>query len=79
MNIKIKIQTNINMNIKKTCNKYTKKHKSKSTTASGVFPKWVKSNIRREKERRMKVSDYNGQYLTPKPKARMNAENEDPS
>ena len=38
-------------------------------SASGVSPKWVKSNERREKEEREKVSDYNGQYITPELKS----------
>ena len=39
-------------------------------SASGVFPKWVKRNRRRERqeEESEKVSDYNGQYLSPEPK-----------
>ena len=35
--------------------------------ASGVSPKWVKSN-EQEEEERAKVSNYNGQYLIPEPK-----------
>ena len=38
-------------------------------SASGVFPKWVKSNERRERdeEERAKVSVNNGQYILPEP------------
>ena len=37
---------------------------------SGLYPKWVKSKRckRRKRKRRVKVSDYNGQYLSPEPK-----------
>ena len=37
---------------------------------TGVSPKRVKRNRRREKEKRerAKVSNYDGQYLTPEPK-----------
>ena len=38
-------------------------------SASGVSLKWVKSNRGRKREiERKKISDYNGQYLSPEPK-----------
>ena len=39
-------------------------------SATGVSPKWVESNRCRgeREERRAKVNDYNGQYLSPEPK-----------
>ena len=49
------------------------KYGGKQIFSLGSFPEWVKSNRRREKnknkkERRVKVSDYNDQYLSPEPK-----------
>ena len=43
------------------------KYGGNKIVAFGLFPKWVKSNRHRERERRTKVSDYNGQYLSPEP------------